>query len=87
MGKNPWYNTTICTKLNGQIFEDYFKTGRKDRYYLMFSVDTYGKQHVPMANHESNGGGIPMPITSYKYNFSNLITLSTFLTIRFNDLR
>ena len=36
--KTPWYNTTICTKLNGQIFEDYFKTGRKDGYELMCAV-------------------------------------------------
>ena len=41
MDKGPWYNTTICTKLNGQIFKDYFKTGRKDRYEFMCAVDVY----------------------------------------------
>ena len=25
MDKGPWYNTTICTKLNDQSFEYYFK--------------------------------------------------------------
>ena len=25
MEKGPWYNTTICTKQNGQIFGDYLK--------------------------------------------------------------
>ena len=36
------YNTTIY-KNNGQIFGDYFKTGQKDRYDLMCSVDVYDK--------------------------------------------
>ena len=40
-GKGLWYNKTICTKLNGQIFKDYLKTGHKERYELMCSVDTY----------------------------------------------
>ena len=25
MDKVPWYNKTICTKLNAQIFEEYLK--------------------------------------------------------------
>ena len=25
--KGPWHNTTICTKLNAESLEDYFKTG------------------------------------------------------------
>ena len=25
MDKSTWYNTTICTKQNGQIFGDYLK--------------------------------------------------------------
>ena len=37
--KVPWYNATICTKLNGQISKDYLKTGQKGRYDLMCSVD------------------------------------------------
>ena len=43
MDKGPCYNKTICTKLNGQIFEDYSRTGRKDRYKLMFAIDVYEK--------------------------------------------
>ena len=41
--KGPWYNTTICTKLNAQSFEYYLKTGQKDMYYLMCYVDAYDK--------------------------------------------
>ena len=43
MYKCPWYNTTISIKLNGQIFEDYFKTGREVRYELMCDVYAYYK--------------------------------------------
>ena len=32
MDNGSWYNTTICSQLNGQKFEDYFKTGQKYRY-------------------------------------------------------
>ena len=46
--KGPWYNTTICTKLKGQIFEDNFKTGQKDRYHFMSFVGVYNKEHVTM---------------------------------------
>ena len=41
--KDPRYNTTICTKINGQSFEDYLKTGHKDRYDLICYVDAYNK--------------------------------------------
>ena len=40
MEKVPWYYTTICSQLNGHIFEA-FSTGRKDRYEFMCDVDAY----------------------------------------------
>ena len=66
MGRCPWYNKKICTKLNVQISEDYLKTGHKDRYELMCAVDVYDKEHVPMPDDVSSGVGRPMPITSPK---------------------
>ena len=41
MDKVPWYNKIICTKLNGQIFEDYFKTGCKDSQLLHLKKHFY----------------------------------------------
>ena len=64
--KDPWYNTTISKKLNGQIFEDYLKTGLKDRYEFMCAVDSYSKEHVEITDGAISGGGIPMAITSCK---------------------
>ena len=53
-------------KLNGQIFEDYLKTGQKDRYELTCYVDSYGKEHVSNPDDASSGGGITMSSTSSK---------------------
>ena len=66
MNKVPWYNTTICSKLNNQIFKDYFKTGGKDSYALMCAVGAYYKEHVSILDDAINGSGIPMPSMSYK---------------------
>ena len=63
MDKGPWYNTTICTKLNGQIFKDYLKTGRKDRYELICGDYEYGRQNVSINDDTSSGGGRPMTST------------------------
>ena len=72
MDKIPWYNTTICTKLNSQSFEDYFKTGRKDRYEMMYYIGVYDKEHVSMPDDKSSGGVIPIHITSYKEELFSL---------------
>ena len=47
-------------KINGQRFEENLRTGRKDRYELMCVVDAYNKDHIPMLDDASSGGGIPM---------------------------
>ena len=77
--KGTWYNTTICTKLNGQRSEDYFKTRYKYRYNLMCYVYAYDKENAPMTNDASSGGGIPMPSTSYKKHFTHLFIQSNLL--------
>ena len=66
MNKVPCYNTTICTKLDGQSFEDYLKTERNDRYELMCSVDAFDKQYVSITYDTIIVGGRPIPIASSK---------------------
>ena len=36
--KCPWYNTSICLKLHGSMFEDFITQARIDRYNLMCSL-------------------------------------------------
>ena len=79
MDKIPWYKTTISTKLHGQIFEDYLKTGRKYRYALVFFVNVYDIDHVPMTCDASSGVGIPIPIISSKEAIYSLCQKTKFI--------
>ena len=37
----PWYNTSICKKLYGKLFEGFIINARTDRYHIMCSIDAY----------------------------------------------
>ena len=39
----PWYNTFICKKLHGNVFEGFIRNERTDRYNIMRSIDAHGK--------------------------------------------
>ena len=41
----PWYNTSICTKFHGTVFEIYIRNSITDRYNLMCYFDSHEKQH------------------------------------------
>ena len=34
----PWYNTSICKKIHGNIFEGFIRNARTDRYHIMCSI-------------------------------------------------
>ena len=36
-----WYNTSICKKLHGKLFEGFIRNARTDRYNIMCSIDAY----------------------------------------------
>ena len=38
-----WYNTCICKKLHGKLFEEFIRNARTDRYNLMCSIDAHEK--------------------------------------------
>ena len=35
LNKGPWYNTSICSKLYGSMFDDFITQAITDRYNLM----------------------------------------------------
>ena len=39
MTGGPWYNTSICKKLHGKLFEGFIINARTDRYNIMCSID------------------------------------------------
>ena len=43
LNKGPWYNTYICLKLHGSMFEDFITHARTYRYNLMCSLVAHDK--------------------------------------------
>ena len=41
MTGGPWYNTSICKKLHGKLFEGFIIIARTDRYHIMCSIGAY----------------------------------------------
>ena len=41
----PWYNTSICKKLHGKVFDGFIISARTDRYSIMCSIDAYEIEH------------------------------------------
>ena len=57
----PWYNTYICKKLHGTVFEIYIRNSITDRYKIMCSIDAHGKQHTSSVDDGISGGGNLLP--------------------------
>ena len=61
----PWYNTLICKKLHGKLFEWFIINARNDRYNIMCSIDAYEREHQSYScDYGRSDGGCPIPITS-----------------------
>ena len=57
----PWYNTSICEKLHGNVFEGFIRNARTDRYNIMCSIDAHEKENQSYCDDGSSGGGCPLP--------------------------
>ena len=44
LNKCPWYNTDICSRLHGSLFEYFITHGRTDKYNLLCSLVTHDKK-------------------------------------------
>ena len=61
----PWYDTTICKKLDGKLFERFNINARTGRYHIMCSIDEYEKEHqLSISDDGSSSGGCPLPTNS-----------------------
>ena len=45
MTGGPWYNTYICKKLYGKVFEGFIRNSITDRYNIMSSIDANEKEY------------------------------------------
>ena len=52
-----WYNTSICKKLHGTVFEKYIRNTITDRYNMMCSIDAHGKQQPSYVDDGISGDG------------------------------
>ena len=41
MTGGPWYNTYICKKFHGNVFEGFIRNARTDRYNIMCAIDAH----------------------------------------------
>ena len=63
MTGGPWYNTSICKKLHGNVFEGFIINARTYIYNIMCSIDAHGKNSSE--NYDgSSCGGYPLPSNS-----------------------
>ena len=54
LNKDPWYNTDICLKLHGSIFEDFITHARTDIYNFMCSLVAHDKIQPNSEDDESS---------------------------------
>ena len=40
-----WYNTSICNKLHGNMFEGFIRNAKTERYNIMCAIDAHEKEH------------------------------------------
>ena len=52
-----WYNTSICKKLHGTVFEKYIINARTERYKIMCSIDEHEKHQPSYIDDGSSNGG------------------------------
>ena len=60
----PWYNTSICEKLDGKCFEDFITIARTDRYNIMCSIDSHENKNPSEHDDGISGGGYQIPLNS-----------------------
>ena len=57
VNNGPWYSTIICPKHCGVKFEELYSTERKNRYEVMFFLDTHVKDQDKCSGSTGSRGG------------------------------
>ena len=64
MTGGPCYNTYICKKIHGNVFEGFIRNARTDRYNIMCYIDVHEKKNPLEYDDRSSFGGYPIPSNS-----------------------
>ena len=62
--RGPLYNTSICKKVHGKMFEEFIRNSRTDRYNFKCYIDAHEKNNPAVNDDGSIGGGYPIPLNS-----------------------
>ena len=60
MTGGPWYNTSICKKLHGKLFEEFIINARTERYNIICNIDSHENDHSSSYDDGISGGGFPL---------------------------
>ena len=61
MNKGPWYNTYICSRLRGSLFEYFITHARTDSYNLMRSLVSHDRRKIACEDDEISLGSRLLP--------------------------
>ena len=61
LNKVPWYNTDICSRLYGSLFEDFITQSRTYIYNLMYSLVAHDKIQQFFEDDERSTGDMLIP--------------------------
>ena len=64
LNKGPWYNTTICSKLHGTVFEGFIRNAKTYRYNLMCYVTENDSQQATYVDDATSAVGRAIPKNS-----------------------
>ena len=63
MTGGPWYNTSICKKLHGNVFKVFIINARNGRYNIMCSINEHENDH-PLYFDDGSRGDVVQTKTS-----------------------
>ena len=66
LNKGPWYNTSICSRLNVSLFENFITHARTNRYNILCVLVAHDKKQPDYEYYESSIGDrlIPKHVTT-----------------------
>ena len=74
MTGGPWYNTSICNKLYGKLFEAFIINARTDRYNIMCYIDAYEIENQSSRCDDGiSGGSCLLPTNSTTEALESLV--------------
>ena len=79
LNKVPWYNTAICSKFLGTVFEYFIINARTDRYNLICYITANDRQQPIYVDDEISAGGRTIPKNATTSEIKSLCATLNFI--------